>query len=241
LNETLARHVKNQDAKFDLQAQLAKWQFGDATKRINANIKNLFVKEKFLTPQMQRKAFHDGRIVKLGMLQKQGGQIKTWRSRFFVLRSKALFYFKNEEAFANGESPRGVMLLKDMIPSNKDFICQPTRLFTIIGRPHAFTLHSKDRVLVMCTKTKDEKMQWMKTLQKAYVSFWKSCKLDAPVKSPGPDERTYGQLVDIAQDLEVIDMLEMSEIEEMKRVLVLRKCMELWKYYHKTEKSGKAS
>lgn len=59
LQETLERHVTNKEAYTDLQERLGKWMRNvAAANRINTNIKNLFVKNKKLSPQMIRRAYH---------------------------------------------------------------------------------------------------------------------------------------------------------------------------------------
>lgn len=36
-------------------------------------------------------------VIRCGWLRKQGGFVKTWHSRWFVLRGDRLFYYKDEE------------------------------------------------------------------------------------------------------------------------------------------------
>lgn len=36
-------------------------------------------------------------VIKCGWLRKQGGFVKTWHSRWFVLRGDQLYYYKDEE------------------------------------------------------------------------------------------------------------------------------------------------
>lgn len=36
-------------------------------------------------------------VVRCGWLRKQGGFVKTWHSRWFVLRGDQLYYYKDEE------------------------------------------------------------------------------------------------------------------------------------------------
>lgn len=37
------------------------------------------------------------RVIRCGWLRKQGGFVKTWHSRWFVLRGDQLYYYKDEE------------------------------------------------------------------------------------------------------------------------------------------------
>lgn len=36
-------------------------------------------------------------VIRCGWLRKQGGFVKTWHSRWFVLRGEQLYYYKDEE------------------------------------------------------------------------------------------------------------------------------------------------
>ncbi len=36
-------------------------------------------------------------VIRCGWLRKQGGFVKTWHSRWFVLRGDQLYYYKDEE------------------------------------------------------------------------------------------------------------------------------------------------
>lgn len=36
-------------------------------------------------------------VIRCGWLRKQGGFVKTWHSRWFVLRAERLYYYKDEE------------------------------------------------------------------------------------------------------------------------------------------------
>lgn len=89
----------------------------------------------------------------------------------------------------------------------------------------------------MCARSHKEKMSWMKTIQKAYEDFWTSYGLAVPVKTGGV---SHEDMEHVANDLQILDMLEISEVEEMKRELELKKCMLLWKYYTKLRKAEKS-
>lgn len=239
--DTLRGKLLRQVSSPQLQKELKK-QFGQLRWLDNNNIKQWFKRDKKVGPQITRRAYAEGNIIKLGYLQKQGGQVKSWKNRFFVLRSKALFYFKTQSDFVNGRPPRGYLLLKDMMPGNKNFICEKIRLYAFIGKPQCFCVHSRERTLVMCTRSKEEKMVWMKTLQKAYNDLWKSYQLTPPLKNITDPEtqKTYEDVEMVARDLEVIDMLEMAEVAERTRILYLQKTLAIWKYHHKLQKAEKS-
>lgn len=44
-------------------------------------------------------------VAKTGWLKKEGGTIRTWKKRFFVLRGSTLMYFKSEQ----DRSPQGIL------------------------------------------------------------------------------------------------------------------------------------
>ena len=56
----------------------------------------------------------EDRILKLETLKKQGGRVKSWHTRYFVLRQTGIFYYRDEVAF-RANTPLGRIMFCDMI------------------------------------------------------------------------------------------------------------------------------
>ena len=69
-------------------------------------------------------------IIKEGLLSKQGGQIKTWKQRWFVLRGHHLYYYKN----AADKEPLGVIPLAN----SKITITEKSSFEVLTGRRNFF-------------------------------------------------------------------------------------------------------
>ncbi|KAJ3436326.1 sesquipedalian [Anaeramoeba flamelloides] len=76
------------------------------------------VKEQFMWLETLNRAIASGKalktkdptIIKEGFLKKQGGTIKNWKKRWFILTDTNFFYYKNQKS----EIPKGEISLKDV-------------------------------------------------------------------------------------------------------------------------------
>ena len=80
-------------------------------------------------------------IIRQGYLQKQGGFIKSWKNRFFVLQKGQLTYWENEQAV---RTDRGRQ--KDTHQHMGDFMLHRTLL-------HAYTCMDIDVHIYVITKS----------------------------------------------------------------------------------------
>jgi len=86
---------------------------------------------------------------KQGYLYKQGGQgVKTWKRRYFVLRDRQLYYYKNEEGFEKGE------LLGCISLSGFDSVSQTELKYGLPSRPFTLFLSLNCRFLLGMEKSR---------------------------------------------------------------------------------------
>lgn len=100
----------------------------------------------------------DTKITKEGYLIKQGGKIKTWKRRWFVLRESTLAYYKDEK----DDKPVGLISLKEC----KSFELAAQK----VHKPYAFEIATPDRVYVCCAKDEDEMWEWINVLSTAVTT-----------------------------------------------------------------------
>lgn len=86
-------------------------------------------------------------LYKEGYLTKQGEIIQSWKRRFFILRAKKLYYFKNEKKAKSGAKPIGIIdlnLYKTKKITKTDYC----------DKQNAFILLSKSNFKGKCFKIK---------------------------------------------------------------------------------------
>eukprot|EP00002_Diphylleia_rotans_P002582 TRINITY_DN11630_c0_g1_i2.p1 TRINITY_DN11630_c0_g1~~TRINITY_DN11630_c0_g1_i2.p1 ORF type:complete len:407 (-),score=70.73 TRINITY_DN11630_c0_g1_i2:356-1531(-) len=121
---------------------------------------------------------------KEGYLLKQGGSIKTWKKRWFILKGNYLFYFK-EKGDAN---PKGIICLKEgsVETSSAD-----------IGKSHAFSIKTPDRQYFMCATSGDDEREWVQVLSKKVGQTWAGAMRMSgaftPVATPTRGSFTFGR------------------------------------------------
>eukprot|EP00026_Physarum_polycephalum_P001139 Phypoly_transcript_01140.p1 GENE.Phypoly_transcript_01140~~Phypoly_transcript_01140.p1 ORF type:complete len:1157 (+),score=266.27 Phypoly_transcript_01140:117-3587(+) len=88
-------------------------------------------------------------IVKQGFLQKKGANRRNWTSRWFVLKNKYLFYFKNQK----DQTPKGMISLVGvkLAPSDR--------------KPYCFAIFSANREYLICGKNQTEVDEWMAAIK----------------------------------------------------------------------------
>jgi len=84
-------------------------------------------------------------IVKQGFLQKKGANRRNWTSRWFVLKNKYLFYFKNQK----DQTPKGMIALVGVKVAPSD------------RKPYCFAISSANREYLICGKNQTEVDEWM--------------------------------------------------------------------------------
>jgi len=103
--------------------------------------------------------FAQSSCYKQGWLKKQGGMIKTWKRRWFVLRDKRLYYYENEKSEeAIGLIPLEVVSIRAV---------EGTRP----GQHYGFELYDANNFLLkshpsffMLTDTREDLISWMEEI-----------------------------------------------------------------------------
>ncbi|KAL7669433.1 hypothetical protein ACOME3_010087 [Neoechinorhynchus agilis] len=122
---------------------------------------------------------------KSGMLYKQGGNIRTWKRRFFVLQNCCLYYFENE----TDRQPKGIVPLNGL--AVRDVNTYPIgggTTSTSLGKAYVFEIYPLDtsgkiracktgdlgkiqegnhRVYRLATSTANDKFEWISALKLA--------------------------------------------------------------------------
>lgn len=88
-------------------------------------------------------------------MTKQGGSIKTWKRRWFVLKGSNLYYFKTNKSDAEA---KGVIDLADRTVVRKE---------EKHGKKHAFAIYTAKRVFFMYPDQASETDAWINAVQKA--------------------------------------------------------------------------
>eukprot|EP00924_Labyrinthula_sp_SR-Ha-C_P009270 maker-scaffold_2-snap-gene-18.8-mRNA-1 protein AED:0.02 eAED:0.02 QI:82/1/1/1/1/1/4/35/314 len=212
-------------------------------------------KQRVVTNQMLRKAYTEGKILKVGTLQKVGGRIKTLKTRFFVLKQTILFYFESKEAYEAKLPPKGWVFLRDMLPKKDNNVCFATSIAWRM-KFNAFAVELGHRTFVICTKAQKERKSWMTAIQDAYSAFWHSYNLNPPlspdlIENPAKREayetkhppkfhdvqpEKAADLIALQKDLEAYDTVEREEIKSISRKLVLQQVFIRWKAYREIVK-----
>lgn len=97
---------------------------------------------------------------KQGWLTKQGGSIKTWKRRLFLLHENVLYYYKNEDA----KAPKGCIQLtkhvhlEKVVRSNKDKSYRAPE-------PFSFKIQTDFRTYWMCDKDEKQIDEWINCIQ----------------------------------------------------------------------------
>ncbi|KYR02337.1 ankyrin repeat-containing protein [Tieghemostelium lacteum] len=88
--------------------------------------------------QMERDGQSKQHVEKKGWLTKQGGRIKTWKKRWFILTANCLLYYKTPQ----DEEPCGIIPLENVV-------------VTLVQRKFCFMLHSSQEQMKACKLNSD--------------------------------------------------------------------------------------
>eukprot|EP01137_Pigoraptor_chileana_P008882 Opistho-2@56326 len=97
-----------------------------------------------------------------GYLVKEGGSVKNWKRRWFVLHGNAVLYYADQADAGNGGAPLGTIYLEEIM-SAEPTVERPSRA-------HCFALRGTEysrRVYYMCADTEDEMREWLKCINAA--------------------------------------------------------------------------
>ncbi|XP_078449483.1 pleckstrin homology domain-containing family A member 1 isoform X2 [Lampetra fluviatilis] len=142
--------------------------------------------------------------LKTGYCVKQGGMMKTWKRRFFVLNECTISYYKSEFE----RDPLRTILIKDIIKAKENSHGE------ILRRDNLFEIVTSNRIFYIQTESPEEMHNWIKAISGAIVAqrgparaaammrearrLSKSClprsfqrqASHLPLETPGPGTRT---------------------------------------------------
>jgi len=106
---------------------------------------------------------------KAGYLTKQGGLVKSWKKRWFILKGAFLYYFKSPNRLSD---TKGMVLLEDAIAQRAQFP----------GKSHGFTIQTQDRLYYIYAETDLDAEDWINAINKAATSRQRSISVQATVQ-----------------------------------------------------------
>jgi hypothetical protein len=118
-----------------------------------------------------------GKEYKVGVLTKQGGIIKTWHERCFVLREQGLYYFQSRAEYHREAPPFGQILFDDVVcPMRDNPVSEvPTQLLgKRIRHLFGFCVYTAMRTYVLAAENPAYKDEWMKEIRHAYKQWMNS-------------------------------------------------------------------
>lgn len=129
----------------------------------------------FFSSKVKRESLTN--VDKEGYLVKEGGIIKSWQKRWFVLKDGTLYYFKTHES----QDPRGYIPLSG---------CKVKPAVNYTSRQFCFSIsHPKNRTYYLCAKDQEELEDWVATLVEKISNLAKKNELiqSPQVTTPNPD------------------------------------------------------
>ncbi|XP_061657109.1 rho GTPase-activating protein 24 isoform X2 [Syngnathoides biaculeatus] len=109
---------------------------------------------------------HQGRqgVIKCGWLRKQGGFVKTWHNRWFVLRGDQLFYYKDED---ESKSLGAIFLPGNKVtehPSSGDEAGK--YLFEVLPGGDRERMTTNHETYLLMASTQNDMEDWVKTIRR---------------------------------------------------------------------------
>eukprot|EP01102_Stenamoeba_stenopodia_P014119 TRINITY_DN465_c0_g1_i1.p1 TRINITY_DN465_c0_g1~~TRINITY_DN465_c0_g1_i1.p1 ORF type:complete len:231 (+),score=50.13 TRINITY_DN465_c0_g1_i1:51-743(+) len=101
-----------------------------------------------------------------GYLTKQGGLVKSWKKRWFILKNNFLYYFKSPNHLSN---TKGAVLLDDAMAQRAQFP----------GKSHGFTIQTQDRLYYLYAASDLDAEDWINAINKAATSRMRSISVQA--------------------------------------------------------------
>ncbi|XP_053505645.1 rho GTPase-activating protein 24 isoform X1 [Ictalurus furcatus] len=104
------------------------------------------------------------KVLRCGWLRKQGGFVKTWHSRWFVLRGEQLYYYKDED---ESKALGAIFLPGNRVtehPSNGD---EPGKfLFEVVPGGDRERMTSNHETYLLMASTQNDMEDWVKTIRR---------------------------------------------------------------------------
>eukprot|EP00039_Didymoeca_costata_P010100 m.135324 g.135324 ORF g.135324 m.135324 type:complete len:1652 (+) comp14708_c0_seq14:81-5036(+) len=130
--------------------------------------------------------------LKTGFLTKQGGKIKTWKSREFMLTTKALRYFTPKGTGAKDkDNEKGHILLKDIVDVDKARHAK---------RNHILAIKTESREYLCQAATEEDRDDWVQVIKAAMKG---KARID---KKKSGDKAGQSDLANVPEEEETLDI-----------------------------------
>lgn len=189
-------------------------------------------------------------ILKRGMLKKQGGRVKSWHSRLFLLRRSGLYYFKDEDSYDRMDPPLGRILFCDMVSlTGNNLVAEslPLTIHVMLGLKYVFCVHTDTRTYTIAAPSREGQSAWVDEVNRAFHLFQSERRrkdaLMQEVWRVGDDEvfNLASQLTKGESDVEVVldqmlDTISEQFAEEVGKLHARRnvhRTFHAWKSYYR--------
>eukprot|EP00164_Ancoracysta_twista_P000809 GFYU01001065.1.p1 GENE.GFYU01001065.1~~GFYU01001065.1.p1 ORF type:complete len:130 (-),score=32.40 GFYU01001065.1:171-560(-) len=108
-------------------------------------------------------------VYKEGFLTKQGGIVKNWKRRFFVLKGNILYYFKTEGDKRDGKAAGQIDLSKCRTIRSAEEKTQ---------KEYSFEITVPDRTYYIFADNEKDKCEWMRAISRTIVCSTSSVQWD---------------------------------------------------------------
>lgn len=105
-----------------------------------------------------------------GFLTKQGGSIKTWKRRYFILKSKSLYYYK---------TPKDAVITGRIDLEPNSIVREETKK----AKPGMFSVNTSKRVFYMYPDRPEEMREWIDAINRGIENAKSN-----PTSIPGPSQ-----------------------------------------------------
>uniref|UniRef100_UPI00358E7EE4 pleckstrin homology domain-containing family A member 1-like isoform X3 n=1 Tax=Myxine glutinosa TaxID=7769 RepID=UPI00358E7EE4 len=117
------------------------------------------------SPQLDAQAAHGpGQPIKTGYCVKQGGMMKNWKQRYFVLSENAISYYKSDCE----RDPQRTISLRD-VRSAREFDLS-VRTSELLRRDNLFEIVTPNRTFFVQAPSPEEMHSWIKAISAAIVA-----------------------------------------------------------------------
>lgn len=135
--------------------------------------------------------------IKEGFLGKQGGFLKTWSRKYFLLNKQSLVYFRKDQSLEEVQSkadmsPQGRIFLSDVVKVESEEEDRRKSQFLILTKKHKIKLQASNEAEVHA---------WIEAIQKAIESEGEAEAKDhfrKSLRKLAPGEASYSDFVSIA-------------------------------------------
>jgi len=182
------------------------------------------------------------------VLMKQARDLKSWKPRYFVLRSEGLFFWETKEAFAaSPTSALGKIMFVDFVLPNGSAADRVPNLVSRIlsQQSHVFCCHKESTTYVLGCPSEESLRAWVQLINAAFEAFLvqqnQRTKLVEAALGVGSTEM-YALATDLARTPAKADLMLKSmlaaladefydDVAVLRNHRVMRRVLEGWRHF----------